>query len=72
MAQRLSEVQQPVVAYNRIPSKLEPLREFGAEIAESPDEAIQASECVILMLTNATAIHEVLLPDSSKRQIFRW
>ncbi len=69
MAQRLLEVQQSVIAYNRTSSKLEPLRESGAEIAESPNEAIQASECVILMLTNATAIYEVLLSDSSKPQI---
>lgn len=69
MAQRLLEAQQYVVAYNRTPSKLEPLREAGAEIANSPDEAIGASECIILMLTNAQAIHEVLLSESSKPKL---
>lgn len=69
MAQRLLEAQQFVVAYNRTPSKLEALHSAGAEIAASPHAAIQASECAILMLTNATAIREVLLSDTSKPQL---
>lgn len=69
MAQRLLDAQLSVVAYNRTQSKLEPLRQAGAEIADSPDMVIQASECVILMLTNVEAIREVLLSDGSKQQL---
>ena len=69
MAQRLLDAQLSVVAYNRTQSKLEPLRQAGAEIADSPDQVIQASECVILMLTNVEAIREVLLSDGSKQQL---
>jgi 3-hydroxyisobutyrate dehydrogenase len=57
------------VAYNRTQSKLEPLRASGAEIADSPENAIAASDCVILMLTNAAAIREVLLSEASRPQL---
>jgi 3-hydroxyisobutyrate dehydrogenase len=69
MAQRLLDAQLSVVAYNRTVSKLEPLRQSGAEIAASPQEAIATSDCVILMLTNATAIEEVLLSEASRQHL---
>lgn len=69
MAQRLLDAQVSVVAYNRTPSKLEPLRTSGAEIADTPDDAIASSDCVILMLTNTTAIQEVLLSEDSRPQL---
>ena len=56
MVQRLKKANIPVVAYNRTPSKLKPLQESGAEIADSPEAAIENSDCVILMLANAGAI----------------
>ncbi|MCU0535323.1 MAG: NAD(P)-dependent oxidoreductase [Hydrococcus sp. Prado102] len=65
MIQRLLSVRVPVIAYNRTPSKLEPLKEAGAEITNSPIEAIQASNCLILMLTNAAAIREVILLEDA-------
>ncbi len=64
MAQRLIEAQLPVVAYNRTAEKLQALR--GAAIASSPAEVLQESNCVILMLTDARAIAEVLLSESSR------
>ncbi len=66
MAQKLLEANYMVTAYNRTQSKLEPLQKAGAKIADFPLEAIQNSECLILMLTNAEAIKNVLLSDSSK------
>jgi 3-hydroxyisobutyrate dehydrogenase len=69
MAQRLLDAKLQVVAYNRTVSKLEPLRESGAEIANSPEEAIASCDCVILMLTNAAAIKDVLLSQASRQQL---
>lgn len=69
MAQKLLEAGHTVTAYNRTQSKLEPLQKAGAQIANSPQEAIQNSECLILMLTNASAIQNVLLSDSSKKEL---
>ncbi|WP_088241758.1 NAD(P)-dependent oxidoreductase [Calothrix rhizosoleniae] len=69
MAQRLLAANIPVIAYNRTPEKLEPLKAAGAEIAAKPYQAIRAADCVILMLTNAAAIYSVLLSDRSSGSV---
>lgn len=69
MAERLLQAGLEVVAYNRTKSKLEPLKASGAEIAESPEDAIATADCIILMLTNAQAIEQVLLSDASKQHL---
>lgn len=65
MVRRLLDAKIPVVAYNRTASKLAPLKEAGAEITDSSIEAMQASECLILMLTNAEAIRSILLSEKA-------
>ena len=69
MVKRLLEAKISVAAYNRTQSKLAPLRDAGAKIADSPQEAIRESECVILMLTNATAIYDTLLSEASRQEL---
>lgn len=69
MAQRLLDANIEVVAYNRTLSKLEPLQAAGAAIAEHPQDAIRDCDCVILMLTDASAIRNVLLSDTSRQQL---
>lgn len=65
MATRLVEVGHSVIAYNRTASKLEALRGLGIEIATSPNQVIQSADVIILMLTNAAAIQELLTPTAS-------
>jgi 3-hydroxyisobutyrate dehydrogenase len=69
MAQRLLESNIQLVAYNRTPEKLEPLKAAGAEVVTHPYQAISSADCVILMLTNAAAIYSVLLSDRSWRTV---
>jgi 3-hydroxyisobutyrate dehydrogenase len=69
MAQKLLEARVQLIAYNRTPEKLEPLKATGAEVAEKPYQAINAADCVILMLTNAAAIYSVLLSDRSSQAV---
>jgi 3-hydroxyisobutyrate dehydrogenase/2-hydroxy-3-oxopropionate reductase len=69
MAQRLLAANIEVVAYNRTPEKLAPLKAAGAEVVTHPRYAIREAECVILMLTNAAAIYHVLLSDTSWRTL---
>ena len=69
MAQRLLAANIDLIAYNRTPEKLEPLKAAGAEIAAHPEEAIRAADCVILMLTNAVAIYSLLLSDRSSSNL---
>ena len=69
MAQRVLDASLPLVAYNRTPDKLEPLREAGVEIASAPDSLIRDSTCIVLMLTNIQAIREVLLAENSRKEL---
>lgn len=69
MAQRLLAANIELVAYNRTLEKLAPLQEAGSAIASTPDQVIAASECVILMLTNAAAIQNVLLSEASRQHL---
>lgn len=66
MAKRLLEVGISVVAYNRTAEKLVPLQQAGAQITTTPATALQQSECIILMLTNAEAIQAVLFSESCR------
>jgi 3-hydroxyisobutyrate dehydrogenase-like beta-hydroxyacid dehydrogenase len=69
MAERLLEANHRLTVFNRTHEKAEPLRTFGAEIAESAHDAIRSSTCVILMLANAQAIHQVLLSPPSRAEL---
>ena len=69
MAQKLVEAGVELVAYNRTLEKLEPLQKAGVRIAQQPLEAIIGSDCVILMLTNASAIRSLLLSEDVKQHL---
>ncbi|XWK89609.1 MAG: NAD(P)-dependent oxidoreductase [Phormidium sp.] len=69
LAQRLLCARIPVVVYNRTASKVEELKAAGAQVVDSPESAIAAADCIILMLTNASAIEEVLLSESAKAEL---
>ena len=47
-------------AFNRSQNKAEPLKEFGAEITTSIDEVVKDSDVLITMLTDDTAINDVM------------
>lgn len=66
MAQRLLAGGIPVIAYNRTTAKLEPLQTAGGQIANAPVEVLQAADCVVLMLTDAAAIREVVLSETAR------
>ncbi|MBE9229445.1 NAD(P)-dependent oxidoreductase [Phormidium sp. LEGE 05292] len=69
LVQRLLTAKIPVIAYNRTASKLDELKTAGVEVVDSPESAIANSDCIILMLTNASAIEQVLLSDRAKIQL---
>ena len=66
MAERILAAGHELVVYNRSNSKAEPLRSLGSEVANTAAEAVESTECVILMLADAPAIREVLLEKSPK------
>ncbi len=65
MAQKLIDAKFSLVVYNRTQSKLASLKEAGAAIANTSAEVIQNCEIVILMLSNAGAIADVLLSKNT-------
>ncbi|MGB3239095.1 MAG: NAD(P)-dependent oxidoreductase [Geitlerinemataceae cyanobacterium] len=69
MAQRLLESGFSVTAYNRTPSKLEPLQSAGVHIVATPREVLEASDCIILMLTDAAAIRSLLLCEDTRSRL---
>ena len=66
MALKLLEAKLSVIAYNRTESKLAPLGEAGVEIADSPIKAIEAADCLILMLTDKAAIQSIILSEPAR------
>jgi 3-hydroxyisobutyrate dehydrogenase len=69
LAMRLLGGDYSVSVWNRTPEKAEPLVAGGAELCETPAEAIVASECVILMLSDVRAIVEVLFSDEARETV---
>ena len=63
MAKNLLKAGYNLKVFNRSQKKAEALKEFGAEIATSIDDVVNNSDVVITMLTDDTAINEVM--DSS-------
>lgn len=66
MAHRVLAANFSLMAYNRTPEKLEALRTAGAAIAQTPGELVHKVDCIILMLTNAPAIHSTILSADSR------
>lgn len=60
MATNLARSGTDLIVWNRTPSRARPLAQHGARVAESAEEAIAASDLVILMLANGEAIDTVL------------
>jgi 3-hydroxyisobutyrate dehydrogenase len=69
MSQRLIAAGLPIAVYNRTPEKLEPLRQQGASVADSPAALLQQCEIVITMLTHAEAIQQCLLSEPARSQL---
>ena len=63
MAERLLTAGYAVTVYNRTQSKAGPLADKGAEVAVTAGGAIDAAECVLLMLSDAAAIEHVLFGE---------
>ncbi len=66
MALRLHNAGLEMTIYNRTTEKVQHLAEFGIAIAGSPQALAGVVDCVILMLTDAHAIRELILTDAVK------
>ena len=59
IAARLMEVGHQVTVWNRTAAKTKPLADAGAKVAASPSAVAAASEAIITILTDGTAIDAV-------------
>ena len=69
MVLRLLKANYEVTVYNRTQSKLEPLKQAGAKVTDSPAEVLSTTDCSILMLSDARAIEQLLLSDESQQHL---
>ncbi len=69
MARRLQSDGHQVYGWNRSVDKLDALSADGIKRAETPASAIAASQLIILMLTDAAAIHATLLSSEATAQL---
>ncbi len=69
MAERLLAQGYPLKACNRTREKAQILRSSGAEIVETPVEAIRQADCVVLMLAHAAAIQEVVFSQEARSEL---
>ena len=58
-----------LTAFNRSKNKAEPLKEFGAKISNTLKDAVDGSDIVITMLTDDTAVDEVMNNDDFKKSL---
>jgi len=67
MVERLLGLGHTLAVYNRTRAHAAPLEKQGARIADTPGQAVESSEAVILMLKHAEAIGDVLFPGDRQR-----
>jgi 3-hydroxyisobutyrate dehydrogenase len=73
-AKRLLTAGYHLSVFNRTRNRAKPLESLGAQIAGTAAEAIEPAQCVVLMLSDAEAIQEVILdsrprPELSSRTV---
>lgn len=60
MCQNLLSADLPLTVWNRSQAKTEPLAKRGAEIADSPQSAVAEADVVITMLSDGTAVADIM------------
>ena len=63
MSKNLVKAGYNLTVFNRSKNKAEPLKEFGAKISNTLKDAVDGSDIVITMLTDDTAVDEVMNND---------
>ena len=60
MARNIAAAGLPLRVWNRTREKAEPLAEAGAEVTESPTDAVRGADVVVTMLFDADAVAKTL------------
>ena len=71
MARRLAEAGCQVTAWNRTGAKALPLREFGADIAATPADAVKSADIAIVMVADGPSCDEVIFGAGGETGVLR-
>ena len=69
MSKNIAKAGYNLTVFNRSKSKAEPLKEFGAKISNTLKDAVDGSDIVITMLTDDTAVDEVMNNDDFTKSL---
>ena len=69
MSKNLVKAGYNLTVFNRSKNKAEPLKEFGAKISNTLKDAVDGSDIVITMLTDDTAVDEVMNNDDFSKSL---
>lgn len=69
MSKNLVKAGYNLTVFNRSKNKAEPLKEFGAKISNTLKDAVDGSDIVITMLTDDTAVDEVMNNDDFTKNL---
>ena len=69
MSKNLVKAGYTLTVFNRSKNKAEPLKEFGAKISNTLKDAVDGSDIVITMLTDDTAVDEVMNNDDFTKSL---
>ena len=69
MSKNLVKAGYNLTVFNRSKNKAEPLKEFGAKISNTLKDAVDGSDIVITMLTDDTAVDEVMNNDDFTKSL---
>ena len=69
MSKNLIRAGYNLTAFNRSKNKAEPLKEFGAKISNTLKDAVDGSDIVITMLTDDTAVDDVMNNDDFTKSL---
>ena len=69
MSKNLVKAGYNLTVFNRSKNKAEPLKEFGAKISNTLKDAVDGSDIVITMLTDDTAVDEVMNNDNFSKSL---
>ena len=69
MSKNIAKAGYNLTVFNRSKNKAEPLKEFGAKISNTLKDAVDGSDIVITMLTDDTAVDEVMNNDDFTKSL---
>ena len=69
MSKNIAKAGYNLTVFNRSKNKAEPLKEFGAKISNTLKDAVDGSDIIITMLTDDTAVDEVMNNDDFTKSL---